>query len=51
MKETVKDFILKKYLQQQRDLVEDALMAYGNVITKDGRILTVTEMENLNFEE
>ena len=46
MKATTK-FILKKYLQKQRDLIEDAMMTYGSVITKNGRILTVKEMEIL----
>ncbi len=39
--------ILKKYLQKQRDLIEDAMMTYGSVISKNGRILTVKEMEIL----
>jgi len=45
----IKNYILKKYIQKQRDLMEDALNAYGTVITKNGKILTVREMESLTF--
>ena len=50
-KTDIKAFILKKYIQKQRDLTEDAVLAYGTVITKDGRILTVTEMESFYLQE
>ena len=34
-----------------RERVEECLLAYGTVITKDGRVLTVHEMENLRLED
>ena len=45
----IKNYILKKYIQEQRDLMENALNVYGTVITKNGKILTVREMESLTF--
>ena len=45
----IKNYILKKYIQKQRDLMEDALMACGTVITKNGKILTVREIEKLSW--
>ena len=47
----ISNFILKKYLEKQKDLVEEAMLYYGSVITKGGRVLTVTEMENLRLSE
>lgn len=32
-----------------RERIEDCLFAYGTVIRKDGRVLTVEEMKNINF--
>jgi hypothetical protein len=48
-KKEIQQFLFNKYMQKQRDLVEDAVMAYGGVITKNGRILTVEEMESLHL--
>jgi len=50
-KTDIKNLILKKYIRKQRDLIENAMLLYGTVITKDGRILTVTEMESFYLEE
>lgn len=47
----VKQYIARKYLKKQKELIEDAMLAYGCVITNNGRILTVKEMENLFLDE
>ena len=47
----ISNFILKKYIEKQRDLIEEAVCTYGTVVTKDGKILTVSEMENLRLPD
>lgn len=61
-KQEIKAYILKKayekYVdeileitpQELRDRVEDCVLAYGSVFVKDGRVLTLEEMESLFIE-
>lgn len=61
-KQEIKAYILKKAFakyvdemyditpQELRDRVEDCVMAYGTIFVKDGRVLTLEEMESLFIE-
>lgn len=41
------DDILDISAQELRDRVEDCVLAYGMIMTKDGKVLTLKEMENV----
>ena len=43
----ITQFIAKKFIEKEREKIELAMATYGSVIVKDGRVLTVKEMENL----
>lgn len=61
MKDSIKAFIAQKAFNkwvektqlctpvELRERIEDCLFAYGTIITKDGRVLTLEEVENINF--